>query len=224
MNPVYVPAKGVGDWRILLAEPDKQWKAGYSAMLVAESWQTTNGFPVCIADTLQKAGEPFSSLTPLLILPEHQVPLPGGNTASQNDVWVLASHRFGLASITVEGKVNESFGPMMKDWLVNASSGKQERLAFLTGLLGLPAIVPDNIRYQLLHRVASAIIEAKRFHANVAVCLVQSLSPTNEGLADFREFVGLFGKRIQPGEIVALGRHEGIPFYASWVQCLPPNE
>ncbi len=223
MNPVYIPAKGIDDWRALLAEPDKQWKAGYSAMLLAASWQSADGFPVCVADTLQRAGEPFISLKPLLILPEHQVPLPGGRAASQNDAWVLASHRFGLASITIEGKVNESFGPTLAEWLANASPGKQERLAFLTGLLGLPGALPGTIRYQLLHRVASAIIEAKRFRANVALCLVQSFSPTNEGLVDFQAFVALFGKQIQPGEVVALGNHEGVPFYAAWVNCPAPT-
>lgn len=221
INPVYVPAQGTDDWRRLLAEPAKQWKEGFSAMQVAESWQGANGFPVCIADTLQRAGEPFSLLKPLLILPEHQVPLPGGRAASHNDAWVLASHNLGLASITIEGKVKESFGPTLAEWLVDASPGKQERLAFLTGTLGLPSALPGTVRYQLLHRVASAIIEAKRFHANVALCLVQSFSPTNEGLADFQAFVALFGKQVQPGEIVALGQHEGIPFYASWVGCSP---
>src|SRR5690348_15457505 len=100
----------MSDWRGLLADPVKQWKEGYSAMLIAESWQKANGFPPPIVSVLAAAGEPINSLVPLIILPEHQVSLPGGSAASQNDVWVLARHSNGLASITVEGKVSESFG------------------------------------------------------------------------------------------------------------------
>ena len=222
MNRIYVPATGVNNWQKLLADPGKQWKPGYSAMCVAETWQAANGFPPPLADVLQKAEEPICSLVPLLILPEHQVALEGGAAASQSDVWVLASHDFGLASITIEGKVAESFGPTLSAWLKDASEGKQDRLAFLTHLLGLSTPLPGTIRYQLLHRVGSAIIEAKRYHANVALCLIQSFSATNEGLADFQEFCRLFGKNPQPGEVVVLGQHDGIKIYAGWVHHPTP--
>jgi hypothetical protein len=142
LNRIYVPATDLSDWQKLLAAPDKHWKPGYSAMLVAETWQEANGFPPLIASLLASAEEPIQSLVPLLILPEHQVALPGGMAASQSDVWILAAHTFGLASITVEGKVAESFGPTLSDWLIDASAGKQTRLKFLQHLLGLPASLP----------------------------------------------------------------------------------
>ncbi len=34
-----------------------------------------------------------------------------------------------------------------------------------------------GVRYQLLHRTASVVIEAKRFHATTAVMIVHSFSP-----------------------------------------------
>ena len=166
--------------------------------------------------------EPFPSLKPLIILPEHQVALEGGSAASQSDVWVLASHPFGLASITVEGKVSESFGPTLSEWSVDASDGKKKRLAFLLDVLGLQNTLPQTIRYQLLHRVASAALEAKRFHANLALCLVQSFSPTDEGLEDFEAFCGLFGVQVQPDKITKIGQYEGIPLYIGWVRNPTP--
>ena len=218
MKRVYVPAKSVEDWKLLLANSEKQWKEEYSAMLLAQAWQEADNFPAAVASVLATAPEPLSSLTPLLILPEHSVALPGGQAASQSDIWVLASHALGLASIVVEGKKAETFGLRISEWLKEASEGKQTRLAYLTELLGLPAPVPGRIRYQLLHRMASAILEAKRFHANVALCLIHSFSPTNESFDDFAAFCALFGKSVQPGEVVALGRHSGILLYAGWAQ------
>ena len=218
MNRIHVPSTGLEDWRRLLGKPDEHWVEGRSAMLVAKSWQAADGFPAAIRSVFDGAGEPFSSLAPLLIIPEHQVPLPGGKTCSQSDVWVLASHASGLASITIEAKVSESFGPTLAEWLTDASDGKRTRLSFLTATLGLPPELPGSIRYQLLHRVASAVIEAKRFRASVALCVVQSFSSADEGLPDFQAFVRLFQTQLQPGEVVALGHHEGITIYVSWVR------
>jgi hypothetical protein len=49
-------------------------------------------------------------------VPEFKVPLPGGAHASQNDIFVLARSTAGPISIMVEGKVNESFGPALREW------------------------------------------------------------------------------------------------------------
>lgn len=45
MNTVYVPSKGPQDWQSLLAEPEKHWRRGYSAMELAERWEAADGFP-----------------------------------------------------------------------------------------------------------------------------------------------------------------------------------
>lgn len=218
MKRIYVQSTGLESWRQLLADPVNHWKAGFSAMSTAQSWETANGFPPKILRALGEACEPLRSLVPLLIIPEHHVPLPGGSKESQSDVWVLAAHTLGLASIAVEGKVNESFGPSVSEWLRGASSGKTERLAFLTELLGLTQPIPGSSPYQLLHRMASAILEAKRFHANVAVCVVQSFSPTDTGFSEFASFCNLFGKQPQIDEPTQLGLHGGLPFYAVWIR------
>ena len=217
MNRIYVPTTDVEDWKQRLKKPELHGKEGHSAMLLADAWQSANGFPRAVSDVLTSAEAPLPSLVPLLILPEHKVALPGGLAASQSDIWVLASHAFGLASITVEGKVSESFGETLGKWLTDPSGGKLHRLEFMTHLLGLSATLPDSTRYQLIHRLASAILEAKRFHANVALCLVESFSAADEGFTSFQEFCGLFGKQPKTGEVVQLGRHEGITFYAGWV-------
>ena len=101
MNKIYVPAMGLESWRERLVSPDTHWRDNYSAKLTAESWHSADGFPAPITTAFQAAGSPFASLDPLLILPEHQVPiLPFGARPTQADVWVLAAHAGGLASIS----------------------------------------------------------------------------------------------------------------------------
>jgi hypothetical protein len=217
MNPVYIPAKGFEEWRQLLAQ-ENHWSPAHSATAIAEAWQDADGFPAPIAAILEKAGEPFSSLAPLLIFPEHKVSLPGGRSDSQNDVWVLASHERGLASITVEGKVSESFGDTLEKWRKDASPGKRQRLAFLLRTLGISREPPRTIRYQLLHRAVSALIEAERFHADTALMIVHSFSRRDAGLPDFRAFTRLFGVPSYPDEIVRLPRPSGIPLHVMWVR------
>ena len=87
--------------------------------------RTGGGFPLEIK-SLFRGSPTFDSLEPLLILPEHKVPLPGGSRPSQNDVWVLARTDKDLVSIAVEGKVSESFGPTVADWSVDASDGSKK--------------------------------------------------------------------------------------------------
>jgi hypothetical protein len=218
MNPVYIPASELDDWRKLLADPDKHWRENYSAMSIAKAWHEADGFPASIAAVFRASDEPFASFRPLLIIPEHKVKLPGGGRDSQNDVWVLARHNNGLASITVEGKVAEPFGDTIAEWKENASPGKRERLAFLTKTIGLSGEMPGTVRYQLLHRATAALIEAERFCANVALMLVHSFSLEDVGFADFRAFTTLFSMTPAPDQIVRLGEPNAIPLYVAWIR------
>jgi hypothetical protein len=69
-----------------------------------------------------------------------KVPLLGGARPSQNDLFVLARGAQGPVSIMVEGKVNESFGPMLGEWRDDASEGKESRLRFLLSTVGLSGV------------------------------------------------------------------------------------
>ena len=105
---------------------------------------------------------PFRDLEMLIAIPEHQVRLPGSSSPSQSDLWVLARCGDELVSIAVEGKVSESFGPTIAEWGYDSSPGRQQRLKLLCSSLDLEFPTPKEIRYQLLHHTASAILEAKR--------------------------------------------------------------
>ena len=219
MKRIFVPTTSPDDWRQFLAEPDKQWRSGYSAKNLAVSWEQAKGFPSEFQNVLSRAGNPaLRDLELLLAIPEYQVDLPGGRSPSQNDLFILARAKDEqLVSITVEGKVSEPFGKPLAVWLKNASEGKRIRLQYLCEVLGLPDNLPLNIRYQLLHRTASAIIEARRFNARYAMMIVHSFSQEHKGFEDYQTFLSLFGASSPLNEIVELQEQNNLRIYAGWV-------
>jgi hypothetical protein len=117
----------------------------------------------------------------------------------------------------VEGKVSESFGPTLGEWSSDASPGKVERLSFLLRTLGLSARPSDAVRYQLLHRAASALITGEQYRAVAAVLLVHSFSEERIGWADYQAFTRLFGVEAALGSVQRLTSRSSIPLLALWV-------
>jgi len=221
MPSVYIPISSPDEWKSLLAEPEKQWRTGYSARTIAHSWLASDGIPPEIRLVFSSSAiAAFQCIDPLIVIPEHQVPLPPATGhPSQNDVFVLARAADGaLVSITVEGKVSESFDKTVGEWREPPSHGKRERLSFLAQKLGLVGQVPDRIRYQLLHRLGSAIIEAERFGAKYAVMVVHSFSQSDEWFGDFALFLEMFGARARVGELVRVGQQGPMGVYAGWAR------
>lgn len=214
---ILVPAMSLDDWKRLLASPE-HWKEGYSAHALATRWQASPGFPPEIS-TLLGTNDLTSGATLLLAIPEHHVPLAGGARASQIDLWALARTAGGLVSIAVDGKVSESFGPSIGDWEKEASSGKRARWDALCSLLEVNRDCDRDIRYQLFHRTASALLEAKRFHAKCAAVVVHSFSATREFFGDFQRFVRLMGGNVAaPGQMMSVPAREGIALCFGWAQ------
>ncbi|WP_157263450.1 DUF6946 family protein [Azohydromonas aeria] len=216
MNHIYVPAIDPGQWAGFLTAPARQWRSGYSAHALAHAWQLADGFPPEVEAVLAASGR-FPDVELLLALPEHAVALPGGTRPSQSDVWALARSGEHLVSIAVEGKVSESFGPTVQEWFAGHSPGKVTRLAYLQAELGLEAVPVGTIRYQLLHRAVSAIVEARRFCATQALMLVHSFSPDQVGFCDFMDFVRLLGAEPRINRIVPIGQRGGVELLLGWV-------
>lgn len=218
---IYTPALSPDDWQRFLAEPEKQWKTGYSARATAHAWHAADGFPPEISTMFKESRfEEFQELETLLIIPEHKVYFPPvGGHPSQNDVFVLARTGQGaLVSITVEAKVSESFDKTVTDWNPGESEGKLERLEFLRQKLDLVDQDIDGIRYQLIHRLVSAILEAERFNAAYAVMLVQSFSGEDEWFEDYAKFLRLYGVEVKITELHSLGLLSGIHVFSGWVR------
>src|SRR5258708_38781126 len=105
MSKFHVPTSGPSSWQALLAEPEKQWRTGYSARTLAYSWEAAKGLP-------PEIGTLFGNDAELLIaVPEHKVPLGDSGRESQSDVFAIVKADGRTIAVAVEGKVNESFGP-----------------------------------------------------------------------------------------------------------------
>lgn len=129
-----------------------------------------------------------SNLELLAAIPEWEVELPGGDTASQTDILAITRNEFGLVILGVEAKVDEPFGPTLQEKKSDASEGQFRRIAYLEQELGRTLPFGNQIRYQLLHRTVSAILTARAFHAPVAVMLVHSFSTVSKWRNDFETF------------------------------------
>lgn len=208
------------EWKDLVGE--RRWKTGHSAKSLAYSWEEAGGFPPEVRAIFDNSD--FTRLHTLNFVrgyPEHKVPLRGGSSASQSDILVIAESEIERIVISVEGKVKESFGQYVEDWIENASpnSGKPIRLQYLKERLEIEGRDLDDVRYQLLHRTASALIEADRFGVGAAVMLVHSFSKTDEHLADYQAFAKLFGiSDANVNTVSYAGNKNGIDLYLAWVK------
>jgi len=75
----------------------------------------------------------------------------------------------------------------------------------------------NHIRYQLLHRTASALIEAQRFNAPNALMLVYSFSRENKWFEDYQQFLALFGVAGKVDSLVFAKNVNGVKLYFGWV-------
>lgn len=215
----YRPINNPEEWKPLLAKPDRHWKTGYSAKALAYSWQEASGFPLEIRQLFQDSGIGiFQDIEVLVAFPEYKVPLLGGRRASQNDIFVLAKGNGQLISIMVEGKASEPFGDTIADWKAQVTKGKAIRLRYLCNLLGLDVAQVNYIRYQLLHRTASAFIEAQRFNAPNALMFVHSFSTENEWFEDYQQLLALFGVRGEINSLTFAKNINGVDLYFGWAK------
>src|SRR5205085_678451 len=120
---------------------------------------------------------------------ERCIELGDGLRPSQADVLAVLGLGSQLAIMAVEGKVDESFGELVSQWLKGPeASRKPYRLERLATTLGMNPSECEPLRYQLLHRTASAIYEAHRYRASTAIMMVHSFDPTDAGFDDFALF------------------------------------
>lgn len=195
-------------------------------MALADSWERADQWPAAVRSALEKSSA-FGPLELILALPEHETPLPGGRRPSQTDLLVLARRPGGgNVAIAVEGKAEESFGDStVAEWRTDASPGKVKRLAFLLEALGLEeSEAVTSVRYQLLHRTAAAVIEARRFGAGQALMLVHSFSATRSWFDDYAQFAAVLGVEAGEGGITDELELGDVRLSLGWVSDSPPDQ
>lgn len=148
---------------------------------------------------------------------ERAVDLGTPGRDSQTDLMVIASIDNQLAIIAVEGKVEETFGSLVSDWN-NGSSGKVRRLEALCRTLGIDLSRCASLRYQLLHRTASAVYEAKRYRCTHALMLVHSFSAKDASFGDFSAFADSMGIPVGSTNLISPEKKcDGVSIRLAWV-------
>lgn len=218
MVRIYAPALGLQTWQARLADPEKHWVRGKSAFETAVYWEVGARRPRGLHPTLTPLLDEVELLRSAELVasfPEHKVRLPGGSRASQSDVWAILRTVSGLASMAVEGKAGESFASTVGEWRGESTAGRDARLKYLCQTLGVPGVA-DSIRYQLLHRAASALIEAERIGASAAILVVLSFATDPLSKRDFDAFGGCVGATLSEGRLCRATSTK-VPLFLGWL-------
>lgn len=222
MAHILVPSQTVEDWKPLLRDPEKEWQPASAAPRFAACWSEAAGFPESVRHVLDHAGDPTNSWEPLLILPEHRVPLPGTSRLTQCDLWILAKGLNGLVSIATLRKGNEGMGPTLQHWALQGAAprSKERRLAALCREVDLEeeALAP-HLPYRLLHRTVAAVVEAKRFGAQDALVLVHSFTREHDDFMLYEEYLRAFGLEARANLIQGGSWRNGVRLRFAWVRA-----
>jgi len=183
-----VPLANVEQARLLHSE--LHWKRGRSAFETSYSWIQARGIPVSVAKILAQAPE-WRGAELLAGFFEHGTALDTQTGPSYTDLLTLCGLSDGLGVLAVEGKAGEPFGQLVSEW--KTSPGREARYSWACEMFGVQAPACVALRWQLFHRTASAVLEAKRFRARHAVMLVHDFSVGAESSTDFLAFAGAVG-------------------------------
>jgi hypothetical protein len=173
------------------------WRAGRSAAELANAWWNARGIPKKVRSIFSGAEE-WEGLEILEAFFERKTDLGTPGWPSQTDLLIISDSPQGRGIIAVEGKADEPFDDLVEKWLrISPSQGKERRLKSLCKMLGLDERRALELRYQLLHRTAAAIIEAKRFRCPDAFVLVHHFTPSPNAdcpnFDDFSKFASAIG-------------------------------
>lgn len=147
---------------------------------------------------------------------EKPVVLDNEKAPSMTDLMGYARNAAGNPVIlAVEGKAQEAFGLPVRSWLrgdaleppVDATPRKSRtrRFDFLCARLGLGVDLECVLRYQLLHRTVSAVMEAELHAAAAAVVIVHAFGATSAAnWNDFERFLeALNAGPAAPGKVTS---------------------
>ena len=193
------------------------WKEGRSAKSLIDQWWSANSIPPSIVAILDQAPE-WQGSELIDAYAERCTSLDDGRPShSQSDLLAIVGISNSLGVLSIEAKVDEGFDKTVGEWLKVESAGKTARLAKLCSLFNLDPACVSALRYQLFHRTASAIIEARRYRTDRAAMIVQSWSLDSSGFADYCAFfdaVGISGLSI--GKLSQSLIIDGVSFRTAW--------
>ena len=216
------------DWKPIVGA--KNWRPGKSAFELAHSWQCSDDFPPAVRRMLNSAcPDKFEGLAINLRMVEWPVRLDSDDGPSMNDLMIWGENANDQRIvIAVEGKAAEYFGPTIKEWIKKPKNptNRINRLDCLNRELCTGFCRDDEIRYQLLHRTASAILEARFVGAVAALVLIHSFAKSDRNWADYCTFLECALPKAQTPKRGEFQRcrddfAQGLELYFAWVDEQP---
>lgn len=129
--------------------------------------------------------------------------------------WRFAGMNLGLAYLRSRQRFSRIFGPLVGEKRISASENQQIRLDFLHRLLRVEHF-DDAIRYQLLHRTASALLTAIDFHAATAVMLVHAFDTPADRKIHFTSFCQAMGASEVAPDLFMVPGFSTPSLYLAW--------
>lgn len=209
----------IESWRVL-APPARpgHWRPGRSAMESARSWFAADAVEPTVPAAIRRLldSHPDTAGTVVrTVRPEHETRLDRLGRGRQHDVVAYGLKGEQRVVIAIEAKADESFGDLISAELGRADSAnegrregdgpatrKRERIEQLSmRVFGrVPDAVIEGLRYQLLHALAGAVIEAEATGAFMACLVVQEFTgpgtgetPVKRNEDDFLAFLRALG-------------------------------
>jgi hypothetical protein len=177
------------DARAYLADPIKHWRPERSAYELAHAWLAGDAPPSPVDALLRAALGPYDIVEGFF---EKETDLGTKGRPSQSDLLLVLRSDAGYAIAAVEAKAGEPFGEKVNDWH-DGSPGKSDRLENLCSRLGIAVDAVGQLRYQLFHRSAAALIEAERYGAPLALVLIEAFPGAEDSFDDFAAFARALG-------------------------------
>jgi hypothetical protein len=226
----------VRDWEAIAER--RHWRPGRSAYELAHKWLPATIPPSQVAQLLRSGPPVLESLRFELCVVEKPVVLDTLKGPSMTDLMAYARNQGGdRVVLAVEGKTDETFGLRVFSWIRGDKElqqpdgqprpSRERRLLFLASQLGLSITADSRLRYQLLHRTASAILEAAQLGAAAAVVVIHSFAGEGadaDNWKDFSEFLRLLGLSPSKGTLVgpvSLGSPIKVPVFFGWAADSP---
>lgn len=219
---LHVPLRAPEDVIPHLGAP-YHWKEGRSAKSLVDQWWAANDIPRSVCALLDQSSI-WRSAELIDAFVERRTDLRDSRPSpSQSDLLALVGLKDELGVVAIEAKVDEGFDITVDEWRARPSVGKDARLAKLCALFGLDQATVGTLRYQLLHRTASAVIEAKRYRAQQAAMIVQSWSARHDGYDDYARFLVALGvTNTEPGRFCGSVAVDGVALSVGWSAELEP--
>lgn len=221
------------------AKGEAHWVDGRSAKELAKSW-VNSGKPKVPRELewLLNSHQDTKGFIAEKVIPECETKLDGFNgSGRKHDLILTGKASEKLTLVSIEAKVDESFGEIISNYLVKSySANTRTKVPERIKQLGLSVFGDKefgHIRYQLLHAVAGTLIETYKNNCTQAVFVVHEFVPfgihskkSKQNNEDLQMFVELLtgttlteGKLIGPIKIIGgFNVPSDIPLYIGKVE------